>query len=296
MFLLSLPVIRVTLHRTAALATKAHHPFITLAMPLVTPMSDSPEVPATQSAHAASRADHVYIQLRDDIFEMRLLPGDRITEASVAERFQVSRTPAREALQRLQSDGLMQGYVRGGWEVVPIDFKRFDDLYEMRELIETFAVRKICGALNSRASAAATAVTAMLDALAAIWEVPPRRRIRDGRELAALDEAFHQALVDATGNEELMSAMQKVTDRIRIVRRLDFVYGDCGAQTYEEHAALLRAIRERRTREALSVLEEHIRTSRTAVRELTLHRLQNARTSLAPTVPPHARLRPRRTV
>ncbi|MBB5448171.1 DNA-binding GntR family transcriptional regulator [Paraburkholderia sp. WSM4177] len=61
-----------------------------------------------------------------------------MTEGSIADRFGVSRTPAREALQRLQSDGLMRGYVRGGWEVVPIDFKRFADLYEMRKLIETF--------------------------------------------------------------------------------------------------------------------------------------------------------------
>lgn len=261
-------------------------------MPFATPTSLSPEATAIQSARAASRADRVYIQLRDDIFEMRLLPGDRITEGSVAERFQVSRTPAREALQRLQSDGLMRGFVRGGWEVVPIDFKRFDDLYEMRELIETFALRKICGALD----APATEITSMLDTLAAIWDVPPERRIRDGRQLAMLDEAFHQALVDATGNEELMSAMHNVTDRIRLVRRLDFVYGDCGAETYEEHAAILRAIRERRTGEALRLLEEHIRTSRTEVRKLTPHRLQDARTTLAPAAPAHARARQRRTV
>ncbi|MDH6152922.1 hypothetical protein OKW46_006912 [Paraburkholderia sp. WSM4179] len=61
-----------------------------------------------------------------------------MTEASIAARFGVSRTPAREALHRLRSDGLMRGYVRGGWKVVPIDFKRFEDLYEIRKLIETF--------------------------------------------------------------------------------------------------------------------------------------------------------------
>jgi DNA-binding GntR family transcriptional regulator len=265
-------------------------------MHFATPTAASPKTAtpqtATQSARAASRADRVYIQLRDDIFEMRLPPGKRITEATVAERFQVSRTPAREALQRLQSDGLMQGYVRGGWEVIPIDFKRFDDLYEMRELIETFALRKICGAPGALASE----VASMLDALAEIWEVPPEQRIRDGRDVAALDEAFHQALVDATGNEELMSAMRNVTDRIRIVRRLDFVYGNCAPQTYEEHAAILRAVRERRTSEAVCLIEEHIRASRTEVRKLTLQRLQDARTTVALTAPPpHPRSRQRRT-
>lgn len=259
-----------------------HH---ALAMHFATSTTASPKtVPesAPQSTRAASRADRVYIQLRDDIFEMRLPPGKRITEATVAERFQVSRTPAREALQRLQSDGLMRGYVRGGWEVVPIDFKRFDDLYEMRELIETFALRKICGAPGPLASE----VVSMLDGLAAIWEAPPEQRIHDGRDVATLDEAFHQALVDATGNEELMSAMHHVTDRIRIVRRLDFVYGNCAPQTYEEHAAILRAIRERRTNDAVCLIEEHIRASRTEVRKLSLQRLQDARTTVAITAPP----------
>ncbi len=250
----------------------------------------------SRAVTTASRADHVYLHLRDDIFEMRLLPGDRITEVSVAERFDVSRTPAREALQRLQADGLMRGYVRGGWEVVPIDLKRFDDLYEMRELIETFAIRKICLARKEAQKEAQADIDSMLKQLGAIWDVPPRRRLTDGRELAMLDEAFHQTLVDATGNDELMSAMQKVTDRLRIVRRLDFVYGDCIAQTYKEHAAILVAIREKRTDDAVALLEQHIRESRTEVRKLTLHRLEHARTDVVPNATGYMSPRQRRTV
>ncbi|MFP3569652.1 GntR family transcriptional regulator, partial [Paraburkholderia sp. SIMBA_030] len=126
---------------------------------------------------SSSRADHVYYSVRDDIFEMRLLPGDRLTEGSIAERFGVSRTPAREALQRLQSDGLMRGYVRGGWEVVPIDLKRFEDLYEMRKLIETFAVGRLVAADTSLSGR----MQQTLDRLDAIWKVPHAQRIRDGR-------------------------------------------------------------------------------------------------------------------
>jgi DNA-binding GntR family transcriptional regulator len=258
-----------------------------------------PEMPSALTARAmspagraVSRADLVYSQLRDDIFEMRLLPGDRITEGAVADRFDVSRTPAREALQRLQSDGLMQGYVRGGWEVVPIDFKRFDDLYEMRELIETFAVRKIC----SGTGVAAEHLGALLDALDAIWSVPTGKRMKDGRHVAMLDEAFHQALVDATGNGELMSELHRVTDRIRIVRRLDFVYGDCIASTYDEHAAILAAIRQHRADEALALLRSHIEDSHAAVRTLTLHRLHGARTGIVPTAPVRTPSGRRRTI
>ncbi|HEY3600262.1 MAG TPA: GntR family transcriptional regulator [Paraburkholderia sp.] len=229
----------------------------------------------SSAASAVSRAHYVYNRLRDDIFELRMLPGDRLTEGTIAERFNVSRTPAREALQRLQGDGLMQGYVRGGWEVTPIDFKRFDDLYEMRELIETFAIRKLC----RRAAPPGPDVLRMLDGLDAIWQVPVDARLRDGREVAALDEAFHQTLIAAADNDELSAALQRVTDRIRIVRRLDFVYGDCIGATYAEHATILSAIRTANHDEALDCLTQHIRGSQDEVQKLTLHRLYNARTN-----------------
>lgn len=226
-------------------------------------------------AGAESRANYVYSRLRDDIFELRLLPGDRLTEGGIAERFNVSRTPAREALQRLQSDGLMQGYVRGGWEVVPIDFKRFDDLYEMRELIETFAASKLCPANASLSEA----VLRVLDQLDRVWRVPRAERLTDGREVAALDEAFHLALVQAAGNDELAAALERVTDRIRVVRRLDLVYGNCIDATYDEHAAILDAIRNHHIDDAVDRLRQHIEGSRAEVRKLTVHRLHSVRTS-----------------
>ena len=238
---------------------------------------ETPAAPAsatTPPGAGASRANYVYAQLRDDIFELRLLPGDRLTEGGIAERFNVSRTPAREALQRLQGDGLMQGYVRGGWEVVPIDFKRFDDLYEMRELIETFAIRRLC----QRDGPLSAALSDLLDQLDVIWQAPAGERLTDGREVAALDEAFHLALVSATDNDELAAALQRVTDRIRVVRRLDLVYGDCIDETYEEHAAILAAIRAGDTNAALDCIARHIHGSQAEVRKLTVHRLHSVRT------------------
>ncbi|MGF6935430.1 DNA-binding GntR family transcriptional regulator [Paraburkholderia sp. UCT70] len=246
----------------------------------------------------SSRADHVYFSVRDDIFDLRLLPGDRMTEGSIADRFGVSHKPAREALQRFQSDGLMRGYVRGGWGVVPIDFKRFEDLYEMRKLIETFSVSRLFG-VDSTLSATALQ---MLDRLDRIWNVPHAHRFRDDREMVALDEAFHEALVVAAGNAELSAAMQRVTDRIRVVRRLDLVYGDCIDDTYNEHIAILSAVRDPAADRAVELSGRHIEGSRAEVRALTTERLQRARTALephnAPYAPPRLRgeKRPRRTV
>ncbi|HHT8902580.1 GntR family transcriptional regulator [Burkholderia cenocepacia] len=226
----------------------------------------------------SSRADLVYVSVREDIFDMHLLPGDRVTEASIAERFGVSRTPAREALLRLQSDGLMRGYVRGGWEVVPIDFKRFEDLYEMRQLIETFAVSK----LFDQDGVVKPNVPHLVERLEQVWKVPSVQRLRGGREMVALDEAFHQALVWAADNAELTSAMQRVTDRIRVVRRLDLVRGDCIDETYDEHVAILEAIHAGDKDRSIALIARHIEGSRAAVRTMTAERLEHARTARRP--------------
>ncbi|WP_051848920.1 GntR family transcriptional regulator [Thiomonas sp. FB-Cd] len=222
-------------------------------------------------AKPASRATEVYAHLREDVFEFRLLPGQRFTETELAELYGVSRTPVREALLRLQSEGLVRGYFRSGWEVVPIDFSRFDQLYELRKLIEVFAVRRLASAefgpeLRQR-----------LDALVAIWLVDKSERLSDARQISVLDEAFHGELVAAAGNTEMLRVHADVTDRIRVIRRLDFTYPQRIGTTYDEHAAMLRAIRRHRPDEAEMLVRAHIDRSQLETRKITLHRLQTVR-------------------
>ena len=219
-----------------------------------------------------SRAEAVYAQLRDNIFEFRMLPGDRFTEGEIAQRLGVSRTPVREALLRLQSDALVQVYFRSGWEVVPLDFTRFDELYELRKLIEVNAVRMLC------THATPTVDHGALAQLAQFWQVPQDARLDDGRLVAQHDEAFHAALVAAAGNREIASVHRQVTERIRIIRRLDFTYAARVAATYDEHAAILREIQRQRAEQAVLLLSSHIEESRAEVRKITLHRLQTIRT------------------
>lgn len=233
-----------------------------------------PLPPDTATARTGSLPEYVYGRLREDIFDMRLLPGDQITETEIAAYFKVSRTPVREALQRLQGDGLMQGYVRGGWEVVPIDFKRFEDLYELRKLIEIHAVKRLCAADRVAADDAG-----LIEGLKQVWCVPQDRRVTDGRQAAQLDEQFHTTLVRASGNLEMADAFDRLTDRIRIVRRLDFVYGDCVQSTYDEHASMLAAISVHDSTEAVRQMTEHIEGSHAEVNQITLHRLHSARAS-----------------
>ncbi|MDF3836651.1 GntR family transcriptional regulator [Cupriavidus basilensis] len=223
-------------------------------------------------ARVVSRAEAVYAQLRDDIFEFRLLPGDRFTEGEIALRLGVSRTPVREALLRLQSDALVQVYFRSGWEVVPLDFTRFDELYALRKLIETHAVRMLCTPTAPSVDRGAPAQ------LAQFWCVPESERLEDGRVVAQHDEAFHAALVAAAGNREIAAVHRQVSERIRIIRRLDFTYAARVAATYDEHAAILREIQRQHVDQAMLLLSSHIEASRAEARKITLHHLQTIRT------------------
>ncbi|MDU9406926.1 GntR family transcriptional regulator [Pseudomonas sp. zfem001] len=220
-------------------------------------------------------AERIYLQLKDDIFEFRLLPGDRFSEGEIAERMAVSRTPVRQALYRLEREGYLEVYFRSGWQVKPFDFAHFEELYEVRIVLELEAVKRLCERPNEELPDA-------LEQLRRTWMVQPEERLQDGREVSRLDERFHCQLVEAAGNREMARLHAEVSEKIRIIRRLDFTQGPRVELTYEEHARILGAILSRRCEEAQLLLKTHIEVSKAEVRKITLHMLHSARQRALP--------------
>ncbi|MCJ9712300.1 GntR family transcriptional regulator, partial [Bordetella hinzii] len=218
------------------------------------------------AAEPRSRADSVYDAVKQDILDCRLAPGDRFTETEVAERLRVSRTPVREALFRLQREGYLQVRHRNGWLVRPLDFETLDHFYDLRLVLEQTAVERLCGMPDARAA---------LETLAEIWLARPPDP--DGAQVAQLDERFHLELVRAAGNPEIARVHREATERIRIVRRLDFTLAQRVEKTYEEHGAILLAILAGDAARALGLLRAHIADSQAEVRKITLHRLYSRR-------------------
>ena len=217
-----------------------------------------------------SRASDVYTQLKSDIAEFRLVPGDRFTETEISGRLGVSRTPVRQALFKLQQEGYVEVQFRNGWRVLPFDFNQFEELYDLRMVLETTAAQRLCeGTLKVDA--------AQLEALAGIWLVSPEQRSTDKLEVAAWDEAFHCALVVAAGNAEMARVHREVTERIRVIRRLDFTQPLRITATYEEHGKILTAIQQKRGDQATLLLRAHIQASQAEVRKITLHQVHLAR-------------------
>lgn len=215
--------------------------------------------------------DQIYRQLKTDIFEFRILPGDEFTETAVATYVQASRTPVREALFRLENEGYLQCRFRNGWFVKPFDFKFFEDLYDLRMVIETAAVHRLCRPEGPPAD---------LGSLFQSWVVDPIDRIRDGLVVAKMDERFHEILVESTGNLEMAKTHKSITERIRIIRRLDFTVDERVSITYQEHADILRTIQAGDGNRATALLQFHIEASRNEVRKITFERLSGGRSLL----------------
>lgn len=216
-----------------------------------------------------SLAIGVYDRIKAEIFDFCLLPGDRFTETEIAARVGVSRTPVREALYRLQREGYIDVSARNGWSVRPFDFGLFENLYDVRVILELAAVRRLCEMEDARD----------LEALEAVWRVPQAEHAGDAQIVCDMDETFHQQLVTAVGNPEMARIHRDISERIRIIRRLDFTRQERIASTYEEHAAILRHIGSGRLEEACMLLRAHIDASKAVVRQITLHRLHSARTA-----------------
>lgn len=233
-----------------------------------TPVAQAPIATARRS-----RADEVYAQLKADVAAFRLVPGDRFTENEISARLGVSRTPVRQALTRLQQEGLVEVLFRSGWRVLPFDFDQFDQLYDLRMVLETATAHALC----EGGTAHRPIKHALLEQLSALWLVPPEQRSLDTQQVSQWDESFHTTLVAAAGNEEIARVHRDVTDRIRIIRRLDFTQPARIAATYDEHAKILKAILRKRGDEAAMLLRAHIGSSQAEVRKITLHQVHMAR-------------------
>lgn len=211
----------------------------------------------------------VYDKIKEDIFDFRMAPGQRYAEQELANRLGVSRTPLRFALHILAREGYLQR-VEGhtSWQVRPFDLDYFEDLYDFRVQIEVIAVRRLCALESSPPE---------LAALRKFWQtVSEQRDLDDGQSVAREDEKLHTTLVALAGNREMLRTHTDLTERIRIVRRLDFVEPTRIAAAFEEHDKILGAVLSRRASTAETLIRAHIGASRAAIRHISLHRLAQA--------------------
>jgi DNA-binding GntR family transcriptional regulator len=217
-------------------------------------------VPAVPES-APSRRDRVYATIRDELMNGGFSPYERLTEERLAECHGVSRTPVREALARLQSDGIVVKREGGLYLYVP-SFRELTDLYELRITLE---LRGLTRALEDP--------TVRHDRSRLEAELDHWYGLRDHRPapdagFVAHDEQFHTTLLDASGNPALTGALAQANRRIRSVRMYDYLTEDRMTATITEHIEIAELVVRDRLPEALEALREHVGASR----EVVMHR------------------------
>jgi DNA-binding GntR family transcriptional regulator len=203
------------------------------------------------------RTDSVYRTLKEKILNNQLRPAQRITEIQVAEDLGVSRTPAREALRKLEQEGWLTLIPHQGYYIRAFSTREVDEIYELRVAVERHTARL----------AAERAPHASLTTLADQWTAIGAQGA-DPLSWLEADESFHQTVAEATHNRELVAILQRINERIRIIRRIDFTRPERAALTVKEHMEILERIQAGKADAAADRMEKHISSSKESVKAL----------------------------
>lgn len=191
----------------------------------------------------------VYDYLREQILLGRFVPGQRLIEERLCEETGVSRSPIREAIRRLEKDGLVVVLAQGGVTVYKPTFADFTSLYECRLSLEPAAARY----------AAQRRTEAELDELQSLMERMNTRDCQESRQIHELNFAFHQKIAEASKNPYLSKIMQEWKVLISFYRNAILQMHPRRPQTVlDEHDRILGAIRRQDGDAAQTSMAEHI--------------------------------------
>ena len=206
------------------------------------------ELVARPDSRDHSAADRVCEELKAAILSLELKPGQLLQERQIAQATGVSRTPVREALQRLERDGLVKIVPRVGAYVVPISFDDVREIYQLRILLESTAVT---WAINRLDPNELRAIEALLLAMPDESLSPTQRQ-----ELAQLDFRFHELILTAAGNSRLLSIVRNLNAQGFRVRYLAVEHHP--EHTRQDILRMIRVLLEGDAQQASQLMRDHI--------------------------------------
>lgn len=196
-----------------------------------------------------SLRDRVYNQLRAAIIDGRMTPGTTLLQEQLAEQMGVSRTPIRDALDRLTSEGLVTRSLGGRVSVAELSFQELREKYAVRRVLEGLALRLAAERLD----------TSRLENL--------RRYLREMREAVEQNAPltvteigcdFHDTIIASCGNEFLIQTLQSLNDSIRRYRRVAANIPGRAEETLREHEQVFTALQSGDIQAADQLIQEHI--------------------------------------
>ena len=196
----------------------------------------------------------VYNQIKNLILCNEIMPGQKLHHQQLSERLGVSRTPIREALTRLVQEGYVSFLLNRGFTCKEIRMQEAEELYELREALEAFAVEKAIETLTD------AALRQLRDKMNAYGRDVQNRFTR---ERLVYDQDVHLQIAQLTGNETLKNTLSHVFERIVLKRRTDGLYDPArGIAAHQEHLRLLEAMERRDAAQAVAILRSHVQAGK----------------------------------
>lgn len=205
------------------------------------------------SSAVQTAAGFVYEQLRKKIFEKSLVSGQRLPEVAIAKELQVSRTPVREALRRLENEGLVQIIPGWGACLASPTKQEIIDTYEVRETLEIMAVRKAAGIITP------LQLCRLQEQIDAEHETFINR---DLESYLTVNDNFHITIAESSGNSTLVSYVKNILSRTFVQMLFFESFFDFDTNpSLEEHIMILEALKKHDEEECARLIKEHLRLS-----------------------------------
>ncbi|WP_225025858.1 GntR family transcriptional regulator [Xinfangfangia pollutisoli] len=191
----------------------------------------------------------VYEQVRDAIHNGEFRVGDRVTEVALAEKFGVSRTPIRDAISKLEADGLLTNVPRRGLIVTDLSHQQIGELYMMREVLEGAAARL------ASLSGSDAEITTLQDLVGT-----EETCMDDAVKLSTINKKFHRLLALAAHNRYLLEALEQLSITMSLLPSL-LGEGGRAQNAHEQHLQIVDALKRRDPDAAEKAIRLHIRSS-----------------------------------
>jgi DNA-binding GntR family transcriptional regulator len=201
------------------------------------------------------RSNTVYAELRRALMLGEYPLIERLGEVKLAEQFGASRTPIREALMRLESEGLVHRRPEGGFYPSSPNLADIRDLYELRRIIEVGTIQR---AVETGGRYDEEATVALRDE----WEAMVTATPDPEPDFVLLDEDFHVGLAAASGNDAVARHLQLVNERIRVVRMQEFLDTERIEKTIGQHLSIVNAVLADDAAGAVLLLVSHLDEAR----------------------------------
>ncbi|QBY00086.1 GntR family transcriptional regulator [Rhodophyticola sp. CCM32] len=201
-----------------------------------------------RAGKAPSLTEKVYTRLRSEILSCKLEPGMEISESELADRFDVSKTPVREALASLRQEGLVRTFPRRGYQITPITFGDMNELFDLRTIIEAGAAELACEHITD----------AELDELRGLANVVYLQGETPTIEtFIAANRDFHLAIARASRNARLHDILARQIYELERFFYLGAQLRDVNTETNTDHIDIVNALAARDGATARALMIRH---------------------------------------